>query len=235
MTDDIEYRDYAKGAQPPYLTPNYKSTKVRSPNKPQYKLPRTLTEATGPVFTQDDVPADEWDLSTSATGETALGQLMFMDGVITDEDGRPMANTLIEIWQANAAGRYAHAVDTRDAPLDPNFTGAGRIVTGEDGHYRFKTIRPGAYPVPNYENYWRPPHIHISLFGRSFMSRMITQCYFPGDPLNDECHILQGIPEAVARDRLVMKFDPSVGVNGHALGYRLDLVLRGRRATPMVG
>jgi protocatechuate 3,4-dioxygenase beta subunit len=235
MTDDIEYRDYEKGSQPPYLTPNYQSTRIRSPKNPQYKLPRTLTETTGPLFTQDDASAADCDLATSANGQAALGQLMYMDGVITDEDGRPAANTLIEIWQANAAGRYAHVVDQRDAPLDPNFAGSGRAVTGEDGHYRFLTIKPGAYPVPGYVNYWRPPHIHISLYGPSFMSRMITQCYFPGDPLNELDHILQGVPDAKARNRLIMKFDPSVGVNAHALGFRLDLVIRGRRATPMVG
>jgi protocatechuate 3,4-dioxygenase, beta subunit len=235
MTDEIEYQEYEPGTQPPYLTPRYKSTVIRSPKKPQYKLPRTLTETTGPLFSQDDVTAAECDLVTGANGAPAIGQLMIMDGVVTDEDGRPAANTLIEIWQANSAGKYAHVMDTRDAPGDPNFIGAGRAVTDEDGHYRFTTIKPGAYPVPNSGNYWRPPHIHISLYGHSFMSRMITQSYFPGDPLNDEDHILQGIPDAAARDRLVMKLDPSVGVDEHALGFRHNLVLRGRRATPMVG
>ncbi|MGY8937048.1 MAG: dioxygenase family protein [Alphaproteobacteria bacterium] len=241
MTDDTEaqenreYWEYEPSSQPPYLTPNYKSTVIRSPNKPQYKLPRTLTETTGPLFTQDDLVADEYDLSVNAKGDAAIGSLMVMDGFVTDEDGRPAANTLIELWQANSAGKYHHLMDTRDAPGDPNFIGAGRAVTDSVGHYRFMTIKPGAYPVPNSGNYWRPPHLHLSLFGRSFMSRMITQCYFPGDPLNELDHILHGVPDADAKERLIMTFDPVVGVHEHALGYRFDIVLRGHRATPMVG
>jgi len=168
MTDDTEaqenreYREYEPSSQPPYLTPNYKSTVIRSPNKPQYKLPRTLTETTGPLFTQDDLVADEYDLSVNAKGDAAIGSLMVMDGFVTDEDGRPAANTLIELWQANSAGKYHHLMDTRGAPGDPNFIGAGRAVTDSEGHYRFMTIKPGAYPVPNSGNYWRPPHLHLS-------------------------------------------------------------------------
>jgi protocatechuate 3,4-dioxygenase beta subunit len=164
-------------------------------------------------------------------GGEALGQRIIVSGQVLDDGGRPVAGTVVEVWQANAAGRYMHGRDQWDAPLDPNFTGAGRVVTDAEGRYRFVTIKPGAYPWPNHKNAWRPEHIHFSLLGPAFATRLVTQMYFPGDPLI----ALDVIANAVGpqtRERLISRFDPETTTEFYALGYRFDIVLRGRRATP---
>jgi len=216
--------------QPPYLYPDYVATRLRAP-EPLVLLPRTLTEATGPLLGEGRVGELDHDLTRQHPGEP-LGERIIVQGRLLDGDGRPVPGKLVEVWQANAAGRYRHDVDRHPAPLDPNFSGAGRCVTDAEGRYRFVTVKPGAYPWRNHANAWRPAHIHFSLFGRAFTQRLITQMYFPGDPLFAFDPILGSVPEA-ARERLVSQFDPEVTVPEWALGYRWDIVLRGRQATPL--
>jgi protocatechuate 3,4-dioxygenase beta subunit len=194
-------------------------------------VPQTLTEATGPVFGSSDVRAGDNDL-TAQHASPPLGERIVVTGRVLDEDGRPEGETLVELWQANAAGRYAHAVDQHDAPLDPNFTGCGRTLTDAEGRYRFMTIKPGAYPWKNHHNAWRPAHLHFSVFGRAFLQRLVTQMYFPGDPLLPFDPIFNGIPQERARYRLVSDFDWETTMPGQALGYRFDIVLRGPDETP---
>jgi protocatechuate 3,4-dioxygenase beta subunit len=213
-------------------SPEYKSTLKRAPSQPLILLPHTLSETTGPVFGHVAVKAGDSDLTRQHEGEP-LGERIIVSGRVLDEDGRPVPHTLIEIWQANAAGRYVHLRDQHPAPLDPNFTGAGRVVTDAEGRYRFVTVKPGAYPWRNHHNAWRPAHIHFSLFGPSFLSRVITQMYFPGDPLFPFDPIFQSIPDAAARERLISKFDLATTEPEWALGYQFDIVLRGRNATPV--
>ena len=229
-----DYPPYEEGVHPPYYFERYRNSTTRAPARPLWPLERTVSELTGPLFSQDEVGEGEDDLSHGPDGAPAIGQLMIVAGRVLDQDGRPVRGTLVELWQANAAGRYDHPVDQHEAPLDPNFHGAGRCVTDDEGRYVFRTIKPGAYPVPNTGNWWRPPHIHFSLFGPAFMTRLITQMYFPGDPLNEIDHILHSIPDARARERLMAAHDPSVGIDEVALGFRFDIVLRGRHETPMV-
>lgn len=217
-------------ADPPYLYPDYVATRLRSPSKPLVVLPHTLSELTGPVFGHENVLPSDADLTTQHAG-APLGERIIVTGRVTDEDGRPVANTLIEIWQANAAGRYIHVIDQHPAPLDPNFSGAGRCATDADGRYSFTSIKPGAYPWKNHANAWRPAHIHLSLFGPSFLARLITQMYFPGDPLFPLDPIFNSIPDASARERLIARFDLETTRPEWALGYRFDIVLRGRVAT----
>jgi protocatechuate 3,4-dioxygenase beta subunit len=195
-------------------------------------LPHTLTELTGPLFGSDLVQPQDADLTRQHAGEP-LGERVIVSGRVLDEDGRPVPHALVEVWQANAAGRYRHAGDEHDAPLDPNFTGCGRALTDADGRYRFVTVRPGAYPWRNHPNAWRPAHIHFSLFGRAFCTRLVTQMYFPGDPLLPFDPMLLSIPDERARERLVAAFDWDSTVPDFALGYRFDVVLRGRDATPL--
>jgi protocatechuate 3,4-dioxygenase beta subunit len=190
-----------------------------------------MSELTGPVFGRDAVGPLDHDLTQQHDAEP-LGERIIVTGRVLDEDGRPIRHTLVELWQANAAGRYAHAIDRHDAPLDPNFSGCGRALTDEEGRYRFVTIKPGAYPWTNHQNAWRPAHIHFSLFGDAFLTRLVTQMYFPGDPLLPFDPVLNGIPDAAARERLVSTFDWDTTMPEHALGYRFDMVLRGRNATP---
>jgi protocatechuate 3,4-dioxygenase beta subunit len=218
-------------AHSPHLAPEYKSSIKRSPSKPLILAPHTLSELTGPVYGNEMVQPGDADLTKQHRGEP-LGERIVVHGRVLDEDGKPVANTLVEIWQANAAGRYVHVVDQHPAPLDPNFTGAGRTVTDAEGHYQFLTVKPGAYPWGNHENAWRPAHIHFSLFGHSFLSRVVTQMYFPGDPLIPYDPISRSIPEG-ARERLMSSFDLDATVPNWALGYRFDIVLRGRAQTPM--
>jgi protocatechuate 3,4-dioxygenase beta subunit len=232
MSDPIPFRPYADGSQPAYDTPDYRSTHKRHPNQPLHRMPHTVTETTGPRFSATRFPASD-DLTMNATGKPAIGERIIVAGTITDEDGRPVPNTMIEIWQANATGRYDHPGDQHDAPLDPNFHGAGRVFTDGEGRYRFLTIRPGAYPWGNHKNAWRPNHIHFSYFGPAFATRLITQMYFPGDPLLALDPIFNGIPDAKARERLIATFDIDLTEPDYALGYRFDVVLRGRSATPM--
>ena len=220
-----EYAPYADGPQPPVNTPRYFRTTQLAPAEAMIETPLTLSELTGPVFGV----ADDTDLTGNGN---AIGQLMVIRGQVRDEDARPQPGVLVEIWQANAAGKYRHPVDGRDAPLDPHFVGSGRCLTDAEGRYRFLTIKPGAYPVPNSGNWWRPPHIHFSLHGRSFMSRLVTQLYFPGDPLNADDGIFNAVPDADARERLIARPCAAAGIDGHALGFAFDIVLRGRNQTP---
>ncbi|HEX2137968.1 MAG TPA: protocatechuate 3,4-dioxygenase subunit beta [Microvirga sp.] len=228
----VIYPAESLAAHPPYLAPDYVSTRKRSPSRPLVLIPHTLSELTGPVYGHECVTESDGDLTRQHRGEP-LGERIIVTGRVMDEDGRPVADTLIEIWQANAAGRYVHVNDQHDAPLDPNFTGAGRVVTDAEGRYNFTTIKPGAYPWRNHHNAWRPAHIHLSLFGPSFLTRLVTQMYFPGDPLLAIDPIYLSIPDARARERLISSFDLETTRPEWALGYRFDIVLRGRNETPM--
>ncbi len=223
------------GSHPPYVHPPYESTPLRGPTKPLIPLRQTLSELTGPVYGHECVGKADADLTRNArrNGEP-LGERIVVTGRVLDEDGRPQPNTLVEIWQANAAGRYVHKTDQHDAPLDPNFLGGGRCVTDNEGRYRFYSVKPGAYPWGNHHNAWRPNHIHFSLFGPSFVTRLVTQMYFPGDPLLDLDPIYQGTP-AAARERLISRFSIEVTEPAFALGYEFDFVLRGRLQTPVEG
>jgi protocatechuate 3,4-dioxygenase beta subunit len=217
---------------PAYDYAGYRSTAKRSPKQPLVILPHTLSELTGPVYGHESVRPGDDDLTTGHAGEP-LGERIIVHGHVLDEAARLVPNTLIEIWQCNAAGRYVHVVDQHPAPLDPNFTGAGRVVTDDKGYYRFTTIKPGAYPWRNHPNAWRPAHIHLSLFGHSFLSRLVTQMYFPGDPLFAFDPIYNSVTDENARARMVSSFDLENTVPEWALAYRFDIVLRGRNATPM--
>ncbi|HYZ21158.1 MAG TPA: protocatechuate 3,4-dioxygenase subunit beta [Rhodopila sp.] len=227
------FRPLAPESQPENDTPTYASTRLRHPLRPALRIPHGVTETTGPRFTEARFCAIA-DLSV-CNGRPALGERIIVRGQVTDENDRPVPHTMIEIWQANAAGRYDHPGDQHDAPLDPNFHGNGRVFTDADGWYQFITIKPGAYPWQNHYNAWRPNHIHYSLFGTGFGQRLITQMYFPGDPLLALDPIYQAIPDEAARERLVAAFDIDITSPGWALGYRFDFVLRGRHATPMSG
>jgi protocatechuate 3,4-dioxygenase, beta subunit len=228
----IGYRRDHIGTDPPYLYPDYRGTRLRSPDRALIPLAHTLSEITGPVYGHEDVAALDADLTRQHEGEP-LGERIIVSGRVLDGDARPVGDTLVEVWQANAAGRYLHRSDRHPAPLDPNFSGAGRCVTDAEGRYRFTTIKPGAYPWGNDANAWRPAHIHFSLFGRAFVTRLVTQMYFPGDPLFDQDPILQSVRDPKARRRLVSDFDLATTVPEWALGYRFDIVLRGREGTPM--
>ena len=219
-------------SHPPYLYPDYKSTRLRAPEKPLVISPHTLSEVTGPVYGHGLIGELDNDLTRQHEGEP-LGERIIVTGWVLDGDGRPVRNSLIEVWQANAAGRYVHQGDRHPAPLDPNFTGAGRCLTDDEGRYRFVTVKPGAYPWKNHDNAWRPAHIHFSLFGPAFATRLVTQMYFPGDPLFDHDPIFQSVRDPKARQRLVSSFDLETTEPEWALGYRFDIVLRGRDATPM--
>jgi protocatechuate 3,4-dioxygenase beta subunit len=216
---------------PPLLSPGYKSTILRAPQQAPILLPHTLTELTGPVLGEGPVADADADLTLDGTGE-AQGQRSVVRGQVRDSDGRAVPDALLEVWQANAAGRYLHKWDRHDAPLDPHFTGVGRTMTDAQGNYRFVTVKPGAYPWGNHPNAWRPAHIHFSLFGRAFTQRLVTQMYFPDDPLFAYDPIYHSVPE-FARDRLVAGFDLSATVESWALGFRFDIVLTGAAATPM--
>jgi protocatechuate 3,4-dioxygenase, beta subunit len=226
------YRRPYPGTQPLCWHPPYASCLKRAPSKPLVYIPQTLSEITGPVFKRDDVSVKAFDLTRQHSAEP-LGERIVVHGRVLDENGRPVRNTLIEVWQANAAGRYRHKTDQHDAPLDPNFTGRGQTLTDDEGRYRFITIRPGEYPWRNHYNAWRPAHIHFSLFGPAFATRLITQMYFPGDPLMPFDPIFNSISDEKARGRLISQFDWETTVPEEALGYRFDIVLSGREGTPM--
>jgi protocatechuate 3,4-dioxygenase, beta subunit len=220
----------AAGVHPPLDSPAYKSSVLRAPKRPLVALPQWLTEITGPLLGAERVTAADADLTAGYPAEP-LGERIIVTGRVLDSDGRPVPDALIEIWQANASGRYAHRVDNHPAPLDPNFGGAGRCVTDSLGRYRFVTIKPGAYPWRNHHNAWRPAHIHFSLFGRAFTQRLITQMYFPADPLFALDSIFNSIPDPDARTRLIATFDIDQTEPDWALAYQWDIVLRGRSAT----
>jgi protocatechuate 3,4-dioxygenase beta subunit len=225
-----EYRRPRPETQPPYLFPDYVSTVKRAPSQPLVLLPHTLTEVTGPLFGPEDVKPVDSDLTRGHAGQP-IGERIVVSGRVLDASGRTVPHTLVEIWQANASGRYLHRADQHDAPLDPNFTGCGRALTDDHGRYRFITIKPGAYPWFNHPNAWRPAHIHFSLFGPSLCTRLVTQMYFPGDPLLAFDPMYLSIPDVAARGRLVATLDWQTTVPQIAIGYRFDIVLRGQNET----
>lgn len=225
------YAPVPAGVHPPLDSPQYRSTQLRAPLRPLVPLPLGLTEVTGPLLGAGRVTAADADLTAQSDG-APQGQRITVVGRVLDGSGRAVPDTLVEIWQANAAGRYAHRADTWAAPLDPHFAGVGRAVTDAQGHYSFTTVKPGAYPWGNHPNAWRPAHIHFSLFGRSFTSRLVTQMYFPDDPLFGQDPIYASVP-APARRRLVSRFDLAQTTPGWALAFVFDIVLRGPRATPL--
>ncbi len=227
----ITYRAGHNEVDPPYLFPGYKSTGLRAPSRPLIAVEHSLSEITGPTFGEESIAPGDDDLSRGPNGE-AQGQRIIVAGRVLDGHGNPLPGMLLELWQANAAGRYDHPQDQHDAPLDRNFRGAGRCLTDADGSYRFTSVRPGAYPWGNHANAWRPAHIHFSLFGPALATRLITQMYFEGDPLLRYDPILGSIPDPAARQRLVAAFDLGLTREGWALGYRFDIVLRGEQATP---
>jgi protocatechuate 3,4-dioxygenase beta subunit len=230
----MAYRKIVPGSQPECHDDAYRSSIGRVPSKPLIQLPHTISELSGPVYGHDSIGETDNDLTRQHPGDP-LGERVILTGRVLDEDGRAVPHTLIEIWQANAAGRYSHAKDNHRAPLDPNFTGAGRTLTNANGEYRFVTVKPGAYPWRNHPNAWRPAHIHFSLYGPALVTRLVTQMYFPGDPLFYQDPILQSIPDEKARQRLVSTFDMESTEPEWALGYRFDIVLRGRESTPFEG
>jgi protocatechuate 3,4-dioxygenase beta subunit len=217
---------------PPYLWPDYRSTAKRAPSRPLLPLPEEVHRLEAPVFGEDALAPGDADLTSGHAGEP-LGERIIVHGRVVDEDGRPVPNVLLEVWQANAAGRYHHDVDRHPAPLDPNFTGAGRLLTDSAGRYRLVTVKPGAYPWRNHPNAWRPAHIHFSLFGRAFVQRLVTQMYFPHDPLFGQDPIFNSVRDPAARQRMVSQFDLDGCTPEWSLAYRFDIVLRGRAATPM--
>ena len=231
MTSSTYRREDA--AQPTSLFPAYASTPPPAPREPLVRIPQTLTEITGPAEWSQLLGPAAADLTTQHRG-VPQGQRIIVTGRVLDEDCRPVPDTMVEIWQANAAGRYIHSRDQWDAPIDPNFTGAGRVITDAAGRYRYVTVRPGAYPWGNHYNAWRPAHIHLSLMGPAFVTRLVTQMYFPDDPLIEIDPIANAVPMPY-RQRMVARFDLDTTTPNWALGYRFDIVLRGREATPMEG
>ena len=225
----VPYERPKAGEQPPYLHEAYRGTIKRAPRRPLIPLQQTVSEVTGREF-RPGTPLT--DLTRAGKGE-ALGQRIIVTGRLLDGDGRPIPRSLVEVWQCNAAGRYLHPDDQHDAPLDPNFTGCGRAWTDDRGEYRFLTVKPGAYPWRNTHNAWRPAHIHFSLFGNALATRLITQMYFPGDPLLATDSIFNSVPDEAARRRLICDYDSNLSEAEFALGYRFDIVLRGRQSTPV--
>lgn len=218
---------------PPAFTPTYKTSVTRSPRYALISLENTVSETTGPVFGHRDVDPIDCDLlmNYAAAGHSPIGERIILHGRVLDEDARPVPNTLIEIWQANAGGRYRHKKDSYLAPIDPNFGGCGRMITDADGAFAFRTVKPGAYPWRNGINDWRPAHIHLSVFGSGFAQRLITQCYFEGDPLIARCPIVRTIPDPDAIDQLIARLDMNATIPLDTVAYRFDIVLRGRRST----
>lgn len=217
---------------PPALTPDYKTSVTRSPQRAMLSLEGSLSEITGPTFGHSDIDPIDNDLirNYAKTGDP-VGERIILHGRVLDENARPVPETLVEIWQANAGGRYRHKKDSYLAPIDPNFGGCGRTLTDENGYYAFRTIKPGAYPFRNWINSWRPAHIHVSVFGRAFSQRLITQLYFEGDPLIPHCAIVKTIPDPQAIEQLIAALDLNAGVPLDCLAYKFDIVLRGRRST----
>jgi len=228
------YGPEPEGTHPPLSFSGYRSTALRYPTKPLHLLPQRLTEVTGPLFGAERVSPGDDDL-TSYNGGEAVGQRIIVHGRLLDSDGRAVPDALLEVWQANAGGRYRHVVDQWPSPLDPHFAGLGRVVTGSDGSYRFTSIKPGAYPWKNHANAWRPAHIHFSVFGRAFAQRLVTQMYFPDDTLFFQDPIFNSVPDEKARQRMVSTYDHEATTDHWALGFRFDIVLRGRKQTPFEG
>ncbi|NOD93648.1 protocatechuate 3,4-dioxygenase subunit beta [Ruegeria sp. HKCCD4884] len=218
---------------PPAYTKDYKTSVARSPQYSLISLQNSVSEITGPVFGHNDVDPLDADLiyNYAQPGESAIGERIILHGRVLDENGRPVPNTLVEMWQANAGGRYRHKKDTYLAPIDPNFGGCGRTITDQDGYYYFRTVKPGAYPWRNWVNSWRPAHIHMSIFGSGFAQRLITQCYFEGDPLIPKCPIVNTIPDPNAIEQLVAALDMNSTIPLDTIAYKFDIILRGRRST----
>ncbi len=227
-----EYYQRDRNMHPPAYTPGYKTSVARSPRYSLISLENTVSEITGPVFGHNDIdPLDHDLIKNYAKGGDPIGERIIVHGRVLDENGRAVPNTLVEIWQANAGGRYRHKKDTYLAPIDPNFGGCGRTITDENGYYFFRTIKPGAYPWRNYINSWRPAHIHVSVFGSAFAQRLITQMYFEGDPLIPHCPIVHTIPDEDAISRLIAPIDLNATIPLDTIAYKFDIVLRGRRST----
>jgi|SRR5437588_7784427 len=233
MSDDtpVSYIREPEDAHPPLDYPPYRSTVLRHPTRPLVYLPHTLTEITGPQLGPELVRESDNDLLAQHEG-SPIGERIIVFGRVLDTEGKPLRDTLVEVWQANAAGRYRHVLDRWDAELDPNFSGAGRTVTDQQGRYRFVTIKPGPYPWGNHDNAWRPAHIHFSLLGRAFAQRLVTQMYFPGDPLFEFDPIFNSVREPAARERMISRFSLGDSVDHWALAYEFDIYLRGPEATP---
>jgi protocatechuate 3,4-dioxygenase, beta subunit len=233
MTQSGEYYQRNRSVHPPAFAPGYKTSVARSPRYSMISLQNSVSEITGPRFGHNDIDAGDNDLLTNyaKAGESPIGERIILHGRVLDENTRPVPNTLVEIWQANAGGRYRHKKDTYLAPIDPNFGGCGRTLTDENGYFFFRTVKPGAYPWRNMVNNWRPAHIHVSVFGSGFVQRLITQCYFEGDPLIPICPIVQTIPDPDAIDQLTAKLDLNATIPLDSIAYKFDIVLRGRRST----
>ena len=228
-----DYYQRDRNLHPPAFTPGYKTSVARSPRFSLIALENSVSEFTGPRFGHDDIAEGDNDLLTNYArpGESPIGERIILHGRVLDENARPVPNTLVEIWQANAGGRYRHKKDTYLAPIDPNFGGCGRTLTDENGCYAFRTVKPGAYPWRNMVNNWRPAHVHVSVFGSGFVQRLITQCYFEGDPLIPICPIVQTIPDRDAIEQLTAKLDLNATIPLDSIAYAFDIVLRGRRST----
>ncbi len=233
MTEAGEFYQRDRDWHPPALTPAYKTSIARSPQYALISLEQSASEITGPVFGHNDVDPLDRDLlaNYAKPGESPIGERIILHGRVLDENGRPVPDTLVEIWQANAGGRYRHKKDSYLAPIDPNFGGCGRTITDKNGFYCFRTVKPGAYPWRNGVNDWRPAHIHVSVFGTSFSQRLITQCYFEGDPLIDRCPIVNTIRDKAARGQLIAALDMNATIPLDTIAYKFDIVLRGRRST----
>lgn len=233
MTTQGEFYQRDRLLHPPALTPTYKTSVVRSPHYALISLQNSVSEITGPRFGHNDIDAGDNDLLTNyaKAGESPIGERIILHGRVLDENAKPVPNTLVEVWQANAGGRYRHKKDTYLAPIDPNFGGCGRTLTDENGYYFFRTVKPGAYPWRNMVNNWRPAHVHVSVFGSGFVQRLITQCYFEGDPLIPICPIVQTIPDQGAIEQLTAKLDMNATIPLDTIAYKFDIVLRGRRST----
>ena len=233
MTKPAEFYQRDRTWHPPARTPDYKTSVSRSPQYSMISLENSASEITGPVFGHSDIDPMDKDMlhNYAKPGESAIGERIILHGRVLDEDGRPVPNTLVEAWQANAGGRYRHKMDTYFAPIDPNFGGCGRTITDEAGYYHFRTVKPGAYPWRNWVNSWRPAHMHISVFGTGFAQRLITQCYFEGDPLIPICPIVNTIPDPRAIDQLISTLDLNATIPLDTIAYKFDIVLRGRRST----
>ncbi len=232
MSKPAEYFQRDRLWHPPALTPGYKTSVPRSPRQSLLSLEQSASEITGPVFGHGDIDPIDSDLirNYAKTGDP-VGERIILHGRVLDECGKPVPNTLVEIWQANAGGRYRHVKDTYFAPIDPNFGGCGRVLTDGNGAYAFRTVKPGAYPFRNHVNSWRPAHIHLSVFGTSFSQRLITQLYFEGDPLIKTCPIVSTIPDPRAIEQLIAALDMNASVPLDCLAYKFDIILRGRRST----
>ena len=232
MTVPGDYYPRDRGRHPPALAPDYKTSVARSPRLPPIALQPSVSEITGPVFGHDDLGALDHDLlrNYARTGDP-IGERIIVHGRVLDENARPVPHTLLEIWQANAGGRYRHVKDGYLAPVDPNFGGCGRTLTDAEGRYAFRTVKPGAYPWRNGINDWRPAHIHFSVFGTAFGQRLVTQLYFEGDPLIARCPIVQSLPDADAIDALTARLDMKATIPLDTIAWRFDIVLRGRRST----